>query len=283
MIVLDATPGGSLPGLVPVHVDHHDVDGDLPLAELAAECQKFVVGIRPVTAPPIAEGIFGRHRNASRHFREVRQGGLVVVAIRKQVEVLHLPFSARFHPLAPVAVVIHEQMPPALVHNGPAVAREDARFHRVRIIDMVGAGAAIQRAGCAHQVAVCRQAGMPDHRLPVQFETGLQIVGRERPALVDQGQRAGRDGDAVADAFDSITRHGQPAVDDRQGGVVFELGFRRPFHADQAVRQDREAGIPRHDLGGGIGYGIVLGKSRADHRQQQGGYKELLHNQYFNL
>ena len=137
--VVFCTTSGARPGLMPVHVDHHDVDGNLPLAEFPPQRQKFIVGVGPVTAPPVAEGIFGRHRNASCHLRIGLQRGLVVVAVSKKIKILHLPRFASLHPLSPVAVIVYEQVSSALVHHGPAVPREDAQFHRIRIVEMVWA------------------------------------------------------------------------------------------------------------------------------------------------
>ena len=200
------------------------------------------------------------------------------MTVGKKIEILHLSRFTGSYPLSPVAVIVHEQVSGALVHHGPAVPREDAQFHRIRIVEMVGTGAAVQRAGRAHQIAGRLQSGMPDDRLSLQLETGLEIVGGKLPAFIDKRQCVCRDRDPVAAALDGEVRHRQLAVDDSQCRMVFELGLRRPFHPDQPISEDRKAGIPGHHLSGRIGYGIVLGKSRTEHRQQQSGYKDLFHN-----
>ena len=112
---------------------------------------------------------------------------------------------------------------------------------------------------------------MPDDRLPVQLETGLEIVGSELSALVNKREGTGRNRNSVTASLDSITRHRQLSVDNRQCRVVFKLGLRRPFHSYHPVRQDRKTGIPRHNLRSRIGHGIVLGKSRANQGQQESG------------
>ena len=176
-------PCGTPPGLVPVHVNHHHVDGQFPLAEFLSQRDEFLVCIGPVAAPPVAEDEFRRHGDAARHLGVIGQGGLIVVSVGKQVQVLPLAFRTGCYPFTPVAVIGHKQVALALVHYGPAVAGEDAFLHGVVVVDLVRTLAAVQRAGSAHQVALVFHTGVPFYGFSVHLEGDLQVFGRQRTTL----------------------------------------------------------------------------------------------------
>ena len=271
---------GALPGIMPVHVDDHHVDGQLAAAEFPGQADEFIVGVGPEAAPPVAEHEFGRERHFAGHFREIGQCGLVIVSVGEQVKILHAFFRSGRYPFAPVAVVFDEDVAGAFIHHGPAVTREDAGLHRVAVVDVFRTGAAVEGAGRAEQVAGGVEAGMPGDGLAVHLERGFQVVGRESVvAPVGQGHGRGLDRQAVPPLLDGEAGNRQVPVDDGQGGAVLELAGRRPFHPDEAVGQDGEAGIARDDLRLRRRDGVErLGDGQTG-RQQQGGQEgeETIH------
>ena len=245
------------PGLVPVHVDDHHVHGNLPVAELLAERQQLVGGIRPVAAPPVAEHELRGKGNLSGHLGEIGQSGLVVMAVGEDIEVLHLALGTLAHPVAPVRAVLHEDVPGALVNYGPAVTGKDAELQRVVVIDLVGALAAVKRPGGAHQVAVGLHSGMPFDPATVHPEAHAQ-VGLVEAAItrIVEGQRGSPDPDRIAVTGDPELGNRKVAVDDSEGRMVLKLPVFGPFHAHEPVGQHREAGVTRNDAGLGVRDGI---------------------------
>ena len=59
------------PGLVPIHIQNHHVDRDVQRADLLSKPHELEVRILPETAPPVAKGIFRRHRNTTSDSGEV--------------------------------------------------------------------------------------------------------------------------------------------------------------------------------------------------------------------
>ena len=255
------------PGLVPVHVDDHHVDGQSAVTELLPQGDELLVGIIPVSAPPVAEDELRRHRNLPCHLREIGQGRLVIMPIGKQVPVLDLPLRAGRHPFAPVGILLHEQMARALVHEGPAVAGQDAELHRIVVVDMVGAGASVQRTGRAHQVARGRVPGMPGDNALVHPKVHDQVLRREfPPAPIGQLKGRSLDPDALPGTGRTEFRNRQVPVHDGEGGMVLELTVLRPLHPDQPVGQDSEPGIPDDNLRLRACHGIILGEKGAGNK-----------------
>ena len=59
------------PGLVPVHVDDHHIYRNAEVLEMSGQVDEFEIGILPISAPPVAKGVFWRERYPSRNLREV--------------------------------------------------------------------------------------------------------------------------------------------------------------------------------------------------------------------
>ena len=259
-LVAAQAAGGILPGLVPVHINDHDVDRELAVTELFAQGEELLVGVGPVTAPPVTEDILRRHRNLAGDLGEVGQGGLVVVAVGKDVQVLGFAaFRTDGNPLTPVGRIIDKQVALALVHDSPAVAGDDTGLHRVVVVDMVRSGALVKRTGGTHQVAGVLLAVVPGGVLAGHLEGDGKIVRCEITALVGQGDGIGLDDYAVPAAGRGEFRDGKVAVDDGKGRMVFELSARGIFHTDQPVGQHGETGVADGDGCFGGGHRVVLG------------------------
>ena len=181
------------------------------------------------------------------------------MSVGKEIEVLAILDRTFGHPFAPVGAAFHKDVAPALVHHGPAVAGQDARLHGVVVVDFLRTLATVQCAGGAHEVARCIGPGGPGNGFSAHAEACLQVVGR-KGAFSGIGEREvfGLDGDGVAFTGNAKGGHRQVAVHDGQGGMVFKLCLRGPFHADEPVCEYRKTCIAGYHLGAGSGYGVVL-------------------------
>ena len=108
-------------GVMPVHIHYHHIHGDTALAHLPAKVQKFLIRENPVSAPPIAKGVFRRHRNAPCNLYKVSKGGGIVVPVSKYVPVNAVSLLTSGNPVLPGRFHRLKQVPCALIHNGPSV------------------------------------------------------------------------------------------------------------------------------------------------------------------
>ncbi len=118
--------------VVPVHVDHEHVERHVERVELVDQVPELLVGVGPVARPPGAEREAGRHRHATGHLDEVGQCALVVVPVAEEIEVLALARRPRDDPAGPV-----KQGSPAVIHHGPACARQQAGLQGNRTLGTV--------------------------------------------------------------------------------------------------------------------------------------------------
>ena len=255
------------PGLVPVHVDDQHVDRNVDRLEFLHQVDELVVGILPVAAPPIADGVLRGQRRTACDELEVGERLLVVVSVGEEVQILPVARGARFDPLLPFRTVGRQHVARAVVDHRPARARQEALLHRFAA--QFPAVASVERAGRAHEVLRVLRAGGPDDLAAVEPEDGFQVRGGELLAF-GVGQRQGRGGDRQPGfrVADPELGNGGPAVDERQRGAVLEASVGAPLHADQLRGEHREACVARLDHGPGIGLGIP-GCGRAQ-RQPQG-------------
>ena len=121
-LVLRRILGHKGKGLVPVHVYHHHVDRNVVGAYFPGQIDELEIRILPIAAPPVAEHIFRRKRNAAGYFRKVGERRLVVVSVCEYVKVLPVCAVAAGNPVVPVGIHGLEEMSRALVHYRPAVA-----------------------------------------------------------------------------------------------------------------------------------------------------------------
>ena len=183
-LVLGLALPAQLEGVVPVHVDDQHVQRHVVAVEVLDQLLLLRVGVRPVARPPGAEGEARRHRDLPGHAREVRERAAVVVAVAEEVPVLPLPRCALHHPRPRARV---EQRALRVVHQRPAVAREQALLERHR------AARAVERAGRASQVRRIRRPGPPRHRGVRVLERDAQVL-RSEPAAARDGSGAAAPG-----------------------------------------------------------------------------------------
>jgi len=160
---------------VPVHVYDEHVERNVVVVHLCDEVAQFVVAIRPVARPPVAEGVARRQRHLARKLGIVAQCLLVVVAVGEEIPVLCLSLVRSVaHPL-PVGVVEHISV--GVVDECPSVAREESVFewHLVRVEIRV-AIVAVECAVGALQVSIVLQTRMPAERGGVQAD-GFLLAG----------------------------------------------------------------------------------------------------------
>ena len=230
---------------MPLHIDDHNIDGQLPFTELTAKGQELVVRVGPILAPPVAEDIFRRQRHAAGNLGIIRQGGLVIVTVSKKIQVLTLPFRTAGHPRAPVGIILLEKVTGTFINDSPAVAGKYALLHGVAVIDVIRAGTAVQCACRTHKIALVFKAGIPPHGFTVHLEAGLQIICRKRPAicLVLQGEPFSFQDKISAFAGYGKCRNRKIPVYNCKRSAIFELAVCGPFHADQPVCKNGKACI----------------------------------------
>ena len=155
------------PRVVPLHVDYQNVDRYGEALYLLDQPHQLVVGVLPVAAPPVAEGILGRQGLTSADAHVVGHGGGVVVAVCHDIPVDAVALAAFGDPPAPAGVVVGDDRAGALVEDDPAVARYDAGVERLVEVPAVGA---VERAHGALQVALVLHAGAPYYLAAVHRE-----------------------------------------------------------------------------------------------------------------
>ena len=169
-----------------------------------------------------------------------------------------------------------EKMPFGFIDESPAVAREDAVFQRLfPMRQPFEAQASVEGTGRALEVAGGGHSRFPRAR----GKADAKVLRCEAAALVGQRHTAGPDGkDAVADGLGKFG-NGEIAVDDGQGSPVFEYAVFGPFHADEPVGQDGEAGVLIHDGSGGLCRRIIVFSHCGEGKQKEGEGQDPFHSE----
>ena len=234
------------PGLVPVHVDNHHIHRDAVGLEGSGEVHKLIIRVLPVTAPPVAEGVFRRERNAAGHLHKVAEGGGVVVSVSEEIQVFRLLVLTADNPSVPVFFDFFIDRAAAFIDHGPAGAGDNSLLERVimgRMLHHVEAPAAIQGPGCAEKVPGVRVTVVPTGLFACEFEGYCQGLWGEFASAIVQSEVFCLDYHAFALLLYGILRDRKAAVDNSQGGPVFEAGVRRPLHPYHSGSEDGETGI----------------------------------------
>ena len=151
---------------MPIHVDDEYVSGNTIRIEMVGEVNEFCIGIQPVPAPPVTEGIFGRQRDTSRHLGEISKRFCVFVPVSENIPVNPVSFRSGIHPIFPVAVCRDQHMSCGLINDCPSIARNHPFV--VRIVGNASVGEysrgikTVQGAAGAKQVAGIVRSGLPD-------------------------------------------------------------------------------------------------------------------------
>ncbi len=238
-------------GLVPVHVDDEDVEGDVVVMEAGDEVAQFLVAVGPVARPPGAEGVAGRQGDAPGDTDVVAQGCLVVVTVAEEVEVLAVACGALQGPGLGERVAVQwvevrgVEKRAVVVEDDPAVTRDESLADGFP--EVFAAACAIEGAGGAAEIAGGGCAGMPGHGAASEVEGDGKIRGSEAGCggvvLVDEMEPAGVEGEDVAGEALGEVRDRQATVQDDEGGMIFILAVGCPFHADEFRCEHGEAGV----------------------------------------
>src|ERR1700693_2625405 len=145
---------------MPIDINHEDIKRRVVLRESLDQLIELLVGVSPVSRPPGSECKARRQRYLSRHARVIIQSTLVVVAIAEEVPILTVSRRERCDPRPRALlsrgegkIVRVKKLPRAVVHDGPAIARDEPRFQlHIRALDPV------ERARGTEQVAGIRHS-----------------------------------------------------------------------------------------------------------------------------
>ena len=251
--VLALRASSHLPGFVPVHIDNHHVCRNVEVAEMPGKVYKFIIGIQPVAAPPVAQGVFGRKRNLSGNLGEVAHCGDVIVAVSEQIPVYPVSAGTFRHPIFPVGGSPFEEMPAAFVDERPAVSGSDSLVERIFSILTVFLRPyiieTVKRPGRSEQVSGVVHAGVPCLFPSRHPELYFQVVPVES-ACSGIGQSHCVRGDYGPSGIPAYLESGdrQVAVDYAEARPVFEDSVFRPFQTDKPRSENGETGFPGHDL-----------------------------------
>ena len=132
---------------MPIHVDRRDRDRQFFALEAAHQIEIFLLRIRLVAAPPIAQRIARQQRHVAAQLEKVCDTTAVIAAVRKEIEVaarrsLHDLVAAQYQSVR-------------VVHHRDAAARDKPVFERHRPV------AAVQRAARPLEVALAEVAHPP--------------------------------------------------------------------------------------------------------------------------
>ena len=138
------------PCLMPVHIDDHHINRNVECLEMICKIKEFIVGVLPITAPPISESILWRKRNPTCNLCKICQGSHIVMTISKHIKVLSVLVIAALHPIFPVAVYRNEEMTLTLIHYSPSVTRKNTLVIRLQSLLSI---TFIQGSCCTEKVA----------------------------------------------------------------------------------------------------------------------------------
>ena len=147
---------------MPVHVDDEHVEGQVKALEAGDKVAQVLVGVAPVAAPPVAEGVSRRQGHLACELREALQRALVVVAVCHEVPVLSAFGTLAFGDPVPVLCPV-EEVALGVVDECPAIGGQQSVLQRhlglgVAVLEHV-AVVAVEGAVCSLQVALLLGAG----------------------------------------------------------------------------------------------------------------------------
>ena len=232
---------------VPVHVDDEHVEGEVKALESGDEVAQVLVGVAPVAAPPVAEGVAGRQGHFSGKLREAAQGALVVVTVGHEVPVLCAFGTVAFGDPVPVLCSV-EEIASGVVDERPAVGGKQSVLEGhlrlgVAVLEHV-AVVAVQCAVCSLQVALLLGAGRPGEGCAEAFCRGdAEVLCAEGSValLIGELQLAGGNDDFAA-AGRGFVRHVAVFADDgHEALVVDELAVGCIFQSQCSLVDEGEA------------------------------------------
>ena len=228
---------------VPVHVDRRDGQRNLCVAKARHQIEVFLLRVRLVAAPPVAETPARDERRLAAKPVEIAQTAAVVVAVGEVIDVFERPFAREDRP------VVGDQTAFSVVKYADAAAAHQSVF------ETVGAVGTVQRPVCALEVA----------RFEIgHFFAALERHGNERALAKVKAEDAvcGADSQLVAAFFERKARTLKIAEPDLLRRRVAEFAALRRFEPDKAGRQHAETHLPAYDHTARVGF------RRAGNRKQ---------------
>ena len=236
-----ARPAGAVGhiGQVPVHVDHRHGQGDARVTAAIHQLHIAFLGVFMVAAPPVAQGIAGRHGHRAGQAVEVLQAARIVQPVAEEIQVDLLVFPGE------KVSVLRQQHGLAVVQHGIALPGNKPVLHGNFPIGLVqGAGGAAQGA---QLLSIAPHAA---EGLARALEGNAQPAAAEGPLVVDQVQMLGVDFQAAGGvARDELHGFKVPAA--RAGGQpVFKQAVGLVFQANQPGGEKGQAvGVSLEDGG----------------------------------
>ena len=199
---------------VPVHIDRRDRDGDIFVDEPLHKVDVFLLRIRAISAPPVAESISRDKGHAARNPEKVFECGAVVGAVCENIFIDCVGFSR-----LDLAVLIQDKTFVLKYRN--------ARLAHYAKLEKVNSEVAVKRSHRAFQVALVR-CGNDRTRLRYDFRFSAFFVENE-------SNRVGCDFHRVFGVFLLIFRRFEVTKPYRLRCVVDEFPRDGRFHAEKPV------------------------------------------------
>ena len=178
--------------IMPVHIYDEHIKRYVECMELVYEVAEFLVGICPVTGPPVAECKTGRQRHLAGKEGEVLEGSLIVMTVRHEIPVLALSLRSFLNP-CPVFIII-EEITFRVIYQSPSFRGDQsvlkfaglALLHiRYPILSLYGSVKAVESTECAAEIAFGLRSGFPrEGRIQSFGRNYHEIVGIERAAAL---------------------------------------------------------------------------------------------------
>src|SRR6185312_237864 len=165
---------------VPIHIDNEHIERNIVFAESAHQILKFLVAVCPITRPPRTKSEPRRQRDFACHPGEVGERLLVVVSVAEEIPILTISFRTLHYPwpralLASrkTKIIRVEERTLGVVHQHPAVARDQARIDRFA---RLSPECAVEGARRALKIAFVLQSRMPCDLIAIEGQVNVQIV-----------------------------------------------------------------------------------------------------------
>ena len=174
------------------------------------------------------------------------------MTVGEQVKVLPVSGVSIRDPMSPIRVNRHKHLSVRLIHDGPAVPRDDSLV--VRFLGL-GTVATVQRPRRSEQIAAVIHPRMPSH-CPKAFsgsrihhsECHIQIILIEFViSRICQRDILSFDCQLLAGPFHCVSRNRQFSVDHTEGSPVLELSVSSPLHSYQSALKHSEPCVARND------------------------------------
>ena len=167
---------------MPIHIQHGNGKGHFLFLKLVQKRRVALLGVFPISAPPVTKGITGHHRRCARKAIEIADGAHIVVLIAEEIHVT-VPFSARLQP----SLLIEEKRF-AVVKEASSAGILQAEIQRIFPVDLVQRSGGSQKIVMSWRIAVGGSAVFPATAVVGVAVLGvdIKILGSKFLFVVDQ-------------------------------------------------------------------------------------------------